>query len=207
MSTCRVVQRQASQLTPGIGSEQPSCQVGTCSAAFIFPYITHSANSLKPVCFSQVPPKVSLFCLLCLLAHRSLSQFFSVADGSELPVWISPIAASALVNASRLKEGLWRGRWHRAIRGGGRKRPEGIPPGACVPAENQQVAATARGKAPAERCRTGTMDPQACPGFEQRLGVADTSLVATPPPILNTAPRPHLPGRRPLSPFHRLSSL
>lgn len=52
------------------------------------------------------------------------------------------------------------------------------------------MAATARGKAPAERCRTGTMDPQACPGFEQRLGVAETSFVATPPPFLNTAP-PH----------------
>lgn len=30
------------------------------------------------------------------------------------------------------------------------------------------------------------MDPQACPGFEQRLGVAETSFVATPPPFLNT---------------------
>lgn len=190
MSTCRAVQRQASQLTPGIGSEQPPCQVGTCSAAFLFPYITHSANSLKPVCFSQVPPKVSLFCLLCLLARRSLSQFSSVSDGSELPVWISPVAGSALINASRLKEGLWRGRWNSAIRGYGdaarKSRPERIPPGACVPANNQQVAATARGKAPAERCRTGTMDPQACPGFEQRLGVAETSFVATPPPFLNT---------------------
>lgn len=76
--------------------------------------------------------------------------------------------------------------------GSGKKRPEGIPPGACVPRKNQQVVATPRGNAPAERSRTGTIDPQSCPGFEQRLGVGGNIL----PRYAPVVPQSFLAGTR-----------
>lgn len=58
---------------------------------------------------------------IVLVGSRISFTISSVSEGSVVPVWVSPFAASSLINVSRLNEGLWNIRWDLVIQGGGRK--------------------------------------------------------------------------------------